>query len=80
MVNEYRQTTAPVDIRLQGAQPGGVSTFCGPTFASVSNGEVGGGGSSWNIRLTFSTPKHSTPRIIRDIPMAKNNDRHMVFF
>lgn len=77
-VKEYRHTTAPVDMKLQGTQGGGISFFCGPKAGVESKIEVGAAASSRIFNVNCATPKHWTPSTIRKTPSARNKDRHMV--
>jgi hypothetical protein len=76
-VNEYKQTTAPVDIKLQGAQGVGVIFFCVPTTGEASHIDACPD-SSWAFNVNCETAKHWMPKIIIVTPIARNNDRHMV--
>jgi len=58
IVNEYRQTTAPVDIRLQGAQGGGATIFCGPRAGVVSKILAEAAASSRIFSVNCETPRH----------------------
>jgi hypothetical protein len=77
IVKEYKQTTAPLAIKLQGTQGGGVNFFAGPTVGAVSKGEVAGGGSSWALNVNCWIPRHWMPNNIKKMPIDKNIARHM---
>src|SRR4029078_1931976 len=66
IVNEYRITTAPPAMRLQGAHSGGATT------RSVTVVEFGEG-----FSVARSVARPSTPRRVTDTPRAKNNERNI---
>jgi hypothetical protein len=77
MVKEYRQTTAPLDKRLQGTQGAGGKSF-GFWAAGFAKGIIVVVAGSGVVRQkTRSTARHSAPAMIRYKPIPRKNARHM---
>ncbi len=78
MVNEYRHTTIPLDRKLQGIQGEGANVSGGPSVGADWKMLAAGGGASCARKYTWSTARHSIPKITRYSPIARKNARHIV--